>query len=102
MEADCQPKVPLSWIFLQSPYRSEILRLTEECKCGLTEGRCRCQALNTVTRACFCREQVSLSIYTQFLYFVMVDGRAKLLYCKVLMKPLASGYVSVFETSCLI
>jgi hypothetical protein len=32
----------------------------------------------------------------------MVDGRAKLPYCKVLVKPLVSGYVSVFETSCLI
>jgi hypothetical protein len=31
----------------------------------------------------------------------MVDGREKLPYCKVLMKPLVSGYVSVFETSCL-
>jgi hypothetical protein len=50
--------------------------------------RCKCQALNTVTRTRFCREQVSLSIYTQLLYFVMVDGRAKLPICKVLMNTL--------------
>ena len=32
------------------------------------------------------------------LIFFMVDGREKLPYCKVLVKPLASGYVSIFET----
>jgi hypothetical protein len=64
--------------------------------------RCRHQALNGLTRVVFCRKKVSLSIYTQFLYFVMVDGRARFPYCKVLAKPLVSGYVSIFETSCLI
>jgi hypothetical protein len=70
--------------------------------------RRRGEALNTMTRARFCRGRVSLSIYiyiyiyTQFLYFVGVDGGEKILYGKVLVKPLASGYVSVFETSCLI
>ena len=42
-----------------------------------------------------------LSIYTRFGYFVGVDGRAKLMNCKILVKPLASGYVYIFETSCL-
>jgi hypothetical protein len=45
--------------------------------------------------------QVSLSINTQFWYFVMVDGREKLPYCKVLMNTLVLWLCIVFEISCL-
>jgi hypothetical protein len=64
--------------------------------------RRRHKALNAGVRSCPWGTLVVLSIYTWFGYFVRVDGRAKLLNCKILVKPLASGYVSVFETSCLI
>jgi hypothetical protein len=50
--------------------------------------RRRHEALKTMTIECFCRGRVSLSINNQFLYFVRVDGRAKLPNYKVLMKSL--------------
>jgi hypothetical protein len=69
--------VPLWAISLLEPYQSEIAsdRRMQVCP---DRRRGRRQALNVVIRACFCRRRVSLSIYTQFLYFVRVDGRAEL------------------------
>jgi hypothetical protein len=67
--------------------------------CTVCQEPCRCNAFNAAPRICFC--DFILSINTQFSYFVRVDDIAKLPYCKVLVKPLASDYVYAFETSCL-
>jgi hypothetical protein len=80
------------------------LRMTKvhvwtETACTVCQEACRCNTFNTTPRICF--HDFILSINTQFSYFVRVDGREKLSYCKVLVKPLASDYVYAFETSCL-
>jgi hypothetical protein len=63
--------------------------------------RRRHKDLNAGVRLCPWGTLAVLSIYTWFGYFVGMDGRAKLPNCKILVKPLAPGYVSVFETSYL-
>jgi hypothetical protein len=70
-----------------------------ESACIVCQEACRHNVFNTTPRICF--RDFILSINTQFSYFVRVDDRAKLPYCKFLVNPLASDYVYAFETSCL-
>jgi hypothetical protein len=70
-----------------------------ETTCTVYQEECGRNAFNTAPRICF--HDFILSINTQFSYFVRVNDRENLSYCKVLVNPLASDYVYEFETSCL-
>ena len=80
----CQLMVPLQVVFPASPYQAELASDR-----GILAQSDREDVVLWKLENAFSRWFV-LSINTQLLYFVMVNGRAKLPYCKVLSK--ASGF----------
>jgi hypothetical protein len=77
---------PVKW-FSSKAHNILNLCLIEECKCS-QEEEMKMPSIECNGQSVLLKGVVSLSIYTQFLYFVEVNGREMILNCKFLMKSL--------------
>ena len=71
------PRTLYQWMFLQSPYRSEIVS-NRRTQVRSGRGRQRCLVLNVMTRACFWREQFLWVYILSFHILKRSNGWARL------------------------